>query len=186
MENLLPVVEGLLFAAGEEGLSLIQLQSVLCTCSRDQIKAAIQTLKENLNGPDHGICLMEYAGRYKLITKEEIYPWAQALFQTTQQAALSAAAMETLAIIAYQQPITRAQIEEIRGVGSDAILKKLAARGLIEAKDRLDAVGRPLLYTVTDEFMDAFSLESLDQLPELEQPAIQDTLFEDTSGKEGS
>jgi segregation and condensation protein B len=77
--------------------------------------------------------------------------------------------METLAIIAYKQPITRVEIEEIRGVNCEMMLKKLVARGLIEAKDRLDAIGKPLLYRVTDEFLDAFQLEDLKELPELPQ-----------------
>ena len=82
---------------------------------------------------------------------------------------ISQAAMETLAIIAYKQPITRVEIEEIRGVNCEMMLKKLVARGLIEAKDRLDAIGKPLLYRVTDEFLDAFQLEDLKELPELPQ-----------------
>ena len=86
--------------------------------------------------------------------------------------------METLAIIAYKGPITRVQIEEIRGVSCEMMLKKLVARDMIEAKDRLDAIGKPLLYTVTQNFLDAFELDSLQALPEIEIKETKNELFE--------
>lgn len=91
--------------------------------------------------------------------------------------------METLAIIAYKQPITRAEIEEIRGVGCDMMLKKLTARGLIEEAGRMDIPGRPILYQVTDTFMDSFRLESLQELPQLPKMEmnLEEGLFEEQS-----
>ena len=129
----------------------------------------LDALKEEYSSNAKGIELVEYANRFKFVTKEFVYPYGKQLFEEYKQPTLSQAAMETLAIIAYKQPITRVEIEEIRGVNCEMMLKKLVARGLIEAKDRLDAIGKPLLYRVTDEFLDAFQLEDLKELPELPQ-----------------
>ena len=101
-------------------------------------------------------------GIYKFITKKSIFTYAQKLFQTAKSNTLSQSALETLAIIAYKQPITRIEIEELRGVGSDMMLRKLQARNLIKEAGRSDAPGRPILYEVTEEFMDSFKLYSID------------------------
>ncbi|TGY66312.1 SMC-Scp complex subunit ScpB [Dubosiella muris] len=171
------IVEGLIFMAGEEGLSLLQLQSLLQEVSRTELLALLETIKEEYSHDAKGIELVEYASRYKFVTKEFVYPYGEKLFEQFKKATLSQAAMETLAIIAYRQPITRVEIEEIRGVSCDVMLKKLQLRGLIEAKDRLDVVGKPLLYQVTGEFLDAFELETLAELPELETKEVQEELF---------
>lgn len=175
---MISIIEGLLFLSGEEGLSIDQLQASLPEAKKEEILASIKTLQENYNDRSHGIELVEYANRYKFLTKEFIYPYGQRLFEQIKQASLSQAAFETLAIIAYKQPITRVEIEEIRGVNCEMMLKKLQARGLIEAKDRLDAIGKPLLYTVTSEFLDAFALETIKELPELPQEKHDEELFE--------
>ena len=99
--------------------------------------------------------------------KRQLHPYAEKLFAATKMATLSNAALETLAIIAYKQPITRVEIEEIRGVGCDMMIRKLLARSLIKECGRSDAPGRPFLYEVTKEFMDTFQLESLKELPDL-------------------
>ena len=96
-----------------------------------------------------------------------VHPFAQKLFQSAKTSALSQSALETLAIVAYKQPITRVEIEEIRGVGCDMMLRKLQARNLITEVGRSEAPGRPILYGVTEEFMDSFKLLSLDELPDL-------------------
>ncbi|WP_288342040.1 SMC-Scp complex subunit ScpB [uncultured Dubosiella sp.] len=171
------IVEGLIFMAGEEGLSLLQLQSLLQEVSRTELLALLETIKEEYSHDAKGIELVEYASRYKFVTKEFVYPYGEKLFEQFKKATLSQAAMETLAIIAYRQPITRVEIEEIRGVSCEVMLKKLQLRGLIEAKDRLDVVGKPLLYQVTGEFLDAFELETLAELPELETKEVQEELF---------
>lgn len=178
MDKILPVLEGLVFLAGDEGLSLLQLQSALQETSRQDLQSALKDLQKEYEKDSHGISLVEYGGKWRFVTKEMLFPYGRALFGASASPELSMAAMETLAVIAYKQPVTRVEIEEIRGVGADAILRKLQAWGLIQAKDRLDAVGRPLLYTVTDAFLDAFALESLDQLPPLDVDGQQD-LFEE-------
>ena len=174
--NTKAIIEGLLFLSGEEGLSIEQLSDAI------QMDAGsfIETLKEEYRNPDKGFELVEFANRYKFITKEFVYPYAKNIFEEVKAPSLSPAALETLAIIAYKQPITRVEIEEIRGVICEMMLKKLQLRNLIEAKDRKDVIGKPLLYTVTDEFLDTFQLESLKELPELKQIDLEDSeLFEE-------
>ena len=174
--NTKAIIEGLLFLSGEEGLSIEQLSDAI------QMDAGsfIETLKEEYRNPNKGFELVEFANRYKFITKEFVYPYAKNIFEEVKAPSLSPAALETLAIIAYKQPITRVEIEEIRGVNCEMMLKKLQLRNLIEAKDRKDVIGKPLLYTVTDEFLDTFQLESLKELPELKQKDFEDSeLFEE-------
>lgn len=167
MDNQKAIIEGLIFLSGEEGLLINQIMDSLETDDKDGVISNIEALKEEYAASNKGIELVEYASRVKFVTKEFVYPYGQKLFEEFKQATLSQAALETLAIIAYKQPITRVEIEEIRGVNCEMMLKKLQARGLVEAKDRLDVVGKPLLYSVTDEFLDAFQLETLKELPEL-------------------
>lgn len=153
--------------------------------TREELEAGLHRLQEDCIS--RGIDLVEYAGRWRFVARAEVFPYAQDLFREVRPASLSAAALETLAVIAYRQPVTRVQIEEIRGVACDTMLKKLLARGYIEARDRLDAVGRPLLYRVTDAFLDAFSLEDLQSLPELSAEGGQASLFDEvTEEPEGS
>ncbi|MCF0260691.1 MAG: SMC-Scp complex subunit ScpB [Erysipelotrichaceae bacterium] len=171
------LIEGLLYIAGEEGLSVIQLQSALQESTREEIESCLYQLQKECSDPDRGVELACYASRWKLVSKECVFDYAKRLYQDIKAPTLSSAALETLAIIAYRQPITRVEIEEIRGVSCEAMLKKLQLRGLIEAKERANAVGNPLLYTVTDGFMDAFALDSLEQLPEIEKPREQKELF---------
>ncbi|MCF0246648.1 MAG: SMC-Scp complex subunit ScpB [Ileibacterium sp.] len=171
------LVEGLLYIAGEEGLSIIQLQSTLQDYTREDIEKILFEMQKDCSSPDRGVELACYASRWKLVSKENVFEYAKRLYEDIKAPTLSAAALETLAIIAYRQPVTRVEIEEIRGVSCEAMLKKLQLRGLIEAKERSSAVGNPLLYTVTDGFMDAFALDSLDQLPEIEKPREQQELF---------
>lgn len=182
-DSLLSVLEGLLFISGDEGLSLLQIQSVLTGNSRSELTGALQKLREGYDNTQRGMELLHTGGRWKLTAKAAAAPYGKKLFENIVTPGLSQAALEVLAIIAYKQPITRVEIEEIRGVGSDAVLKKLMARDLIEAKDRLDVAGKPLLYTVTEQFLDTFGLESLQELPQIEKKT-QDSLFE--SDGEGS
>lgn len=104
-------------------MSLLQIQSVLTECTREEISKYIQNIKSKYQSKEYGFEIKEYAQRYKFVTKEEVYPYAQKLYSQIKSVSLSQAALETLAIIAYKQPITRMEIEEIRGVGCDLILK---------------------------------------------------------------
>lgn len=181
--NLKKIFEGLLFIAGDEGLSIEQIKSCLEEdILVEEIEGILdQMMKEYLQEDDRGFEMVRFGGIYKFVSKQDIHPYAEKMFASTKISTLSQAALETLAIIAYKQPITRAEIEEIRGVGCDMMVRKLLARNLIKECGRSDAPGRPFLYEVTDEFMDAFKLESLKELPEL--PTFRDEedseLFED-------
>ena len=177
MHDIKALVEGLIFLSGDEGLSMIQIQNALQIEESQKVQDALLSLKEEYASPTKGIELVEYASRYKFVTKDFVYPFGQKLFENIQHPTLSQAAIETLAIIAYKQPVTRVEIEEIRGVNCEMMLKKLQARGLIEAKDRLDVVGKPLLYQVTDIFLDTFQLETIKELPELPKPQEEQELF---------
>ncbi|MBR2067836.1 MAG: SMC-Scp complex subunit ScpB [Solobacterium sp.] len=162
------VLEGLLFLTGDDGLTLEQASDTLGT-KEDMTEKLFQHLQEYYIDDHRGIEIARFGNTYKFLSKAFVHPYAQKLFQLSSQTKLSNAALETLAIIAYKQPITRVEIEEIRGVGADVMLRKLEARGLIKEDGRSEAPGRPILYSVTNEFMDAFSLLSLDELPDLPQ-----------------
>ncbi|MEG0313877.1 MAG: SMC-Scp complex subunit ScpB [Erysipelotrichaceae bacterium] len=166
MNNLKTIIEGLLFLSGDEGLNMEQLIGVL-ELKEETINEGINALMDDYLDDSRGIELVCFGGIYKFVSKETIHPYAQKLFATTKSNVLSQAALETLAIVAYRQPVTRAEIEDIRGVGCDMMIRKLLARGLIKECGRTDAPGRPFLYEITNEFMDAFKLESLKELPEL-------------------
>ena len=164
--NYQAVIEGLLFVVGEEGIRKEQLAQVV-ELPLIRIDALLNKIKAKYEAEDYGIELVDYGNIYKFISKTTVYPYAQKLFQTGKQQSLSQSALETLAIIAYKQPITRVEIEELRGVGAEMMLRKLQARDLIREAGRSDAPGRPILYEVTEEFMDSFKLYTLNELPEL-------------------
>lgn len=166
MDEKCSVVEGLIFLSGDEGCTLEQLASA-CNMFEKDVLDLIKDIMDEYCKDYHGFECVNFGGRYKFISKEKIHEQAQALFSTNKMASLSQAALETLAIIAYKQPITRIEIEEIRGVGCDMMIRKLLARNLIKECGRADAPGKPFLYEVTEDFMDAFKLESLKELPDL-------------------
>ena len=126
--------------------------------------------------------------RYKLVTKPALAELVKKYLNSNNITELTGAALETLAIIAYKQPITRIDVDEIRGVQSSSMIQRLQLLELIKENGRLDAPGRPILYVTTDKFLDYFGLESLDQLPELDEEKQEDeemdlmTLFEQTTG----
>ncbi|MDF2556444.1 MAG: scpB [Bacillales bacterium] len=161
-----PILEALLFAAGDEGLSLDQISSVL-EVSKLEAREIIQKLQDTYKDEMRGINIVEMAGVYQLVTKKVHATYLKKLVESPANHTLSQAALETLAIISYKQPITRSEIEAIRGVKIDGPLQKLVSRLLVREVGRLDAIGRPILYGTTNEFLDYFGLKSLDELPEL-------------------
>ena len=168
MKDLAMIFEGLLFLSGDEGLTVEQLAQAVEMSDISYIEQVLEEMMKEYEDKYHGIELVRFGSIYKFITKISIHPYAQKLFQQTTMKGLSNAALETLAIIAYRQPITRVEIEEIRGVSSDVMIRKLLGRNLICECGRSDAPGKPFLYKVTDTFMDAFQLKSLEELPQLE------------------
>lgn len=162
------VLEGLLFVVGDEGITAEQAATAL-DITPELAAEYFDDLMKEYTDDSRGIEIASFGGVYRFLSKAFVHEYAKRLFQISKQATLSQAALETLAIIAYKQPITRVEIEEIRGVGADMMLRKLLARDLIRESGRSEAAGRPILYEVTEEFMNSFKLLSLKELPELPQ-----------------
>ncbi len=160
------ILEGLLFLVGDDGLTVEQASKSM-DISTKKAEQLFDALQKEYVDDSRGFEIERYGSRYRFLSKAFVHEAAKKLFSIDKISKLSNAALETLAIIAYKQPITRVEIEEIRGVGADVMIRKLEARGLIKEEGRSDAPGRPFLYSVTDEFMDAFKLLSLDELPDL-------------------
>jgi segregation and condensation protein B len=160
------ILEGLLYIVGDDGLTEEQAAETM-GITADRARDLFDMLQKKYSDDSYGIEIANYGGIYRFLSKAFVHEYAKKLFQLGKESALSQAALETLAIVAYKQPITRVEIEEIRGVGADMMLRKLMARDLIRESGRSEAPGRPILYEVTEEFMDSFKLLSLSELPEL-------------------
>jgi segregation and condensation protein B len=165
--KILSIIEALLFVAGEEGLSLDQLMAVTGE-SEAVLLEALNTLKKKLiEKEERGLELVEVAHRFQLVTKQELSDYISRLIDNPKPVALSQASLETLAIIAYKQPVSRAEVEEVRGVKSEKAIQTLVAKGLIKEVGRVEATGRAILYGVTDTFLQHFGLRSIDELPHI-------------------
>lgn len=175
--------EALLFVAGEDGLKLEELAQ-LTRSTPEHVSASLKWLKNKYEMDDNsGLTLIETADNFRLVTKKPLSPLIQLYAQSPLSKQLSKASIETLAVIAYKQPITRMEIEEIRGVQLSSSLQKLKHRELIQEIGRLDAPGKPVLYGTTDYFLDYFGLNDLTELPELEieEEISNQNLFADMS-----
>lgn len=166
-------LEGILFAFGDEGLERDQLKIAL-GLGDEAFDQLIQDFKEKLNLEDRGLNLVDYGGFYKFVTKNQLHDLIAEMLEFNKTKKLSQAALETLAIIAYKQPITRIEIEDIRGVNSDMMCRRLEAMDLIHEVGRAESAGRPILYEVTPEFMDVFKLTTLSELPEIKLEMMDD------------
>ena len=173
------IIEGLLFAAGDEGLDVKQIAEVIDLPPRET-SAILEEMAEDFKREERGIQIVEIAGAYQLTTLPEHAPYFEKLAQSPTRSSLSQAALETLAIIAYKQPLTRIDIEEIRGVKSDRAIQTLLAKNLIEETGRAETVGRPILYGTTKAFLDYFGLAGLHELPEAAMFQDADQLEEET------
>ncbi|MBB6735823.1 SMC-Scp complex subunit ScpB [Cohnella zeiphila] len=159
------ILEGLLFVSGDEGLSVKAMAEVV-EMDADVVRDVLKDLQTNLVRGKRGIRIVEVAGSFRLTTAPDHAPYFEKLAYSPARSSLSQAALETLAIIAYRQPITRVEIEEIRGVKADRALHTLVVKDLIEEVGRADALGRPILYGTTKSFLDYFGLASLNELPD--------------------
>lgn len=171
--NLSSKIEALLFVAGDDGLTLKQLQ-FLTEADNEELQAGIKELETRYADSVSGICLKELAGVFQLVTKQEVAETIQKLVENPTVQALSQASLEVLAIIAYKQPITRVEVEDLRGVKSEKALHTLAAKGLVQEAGRVEGTGRAILYGTTKEFLNYFGLKNLDELPPLPEEAIND------------
>lgn len=177
--NKLAVLEGLLFVVGEDGLTTSQIMDIL-ELTNEEAKELISTLRERYENDSYGIRINFLGNTFKLTTKKEHRDYYQRLIESPESNALSQAALETLAIVAYNQPITRVDVDEIRGVSSSQMIRKLVAKGLLKESGRSDAIGRPILYQTTSEFLDYFGLATIEDLPKVEDfvsevPEVSDT-----------
>lgn len=177
--NYKALIEGLLFVSGNEGLTLIDLSSIIGVDS-DIILSSLNELINDYKSDDRGIRIEIFGESYKLVTKKEYKDYLKKMVPDEEDL-LTQSNLETLAIIAYNQPITRIQVEEIRGVSSSHVIRKLLMRDLICEMGKSDLPGKPLLYGTTNFFLDYFGISSLDQLPKIELPDsddIETNLFE--------
>lgn len=163
------IIEALLFAIGEEGLSIEELSNILEE-SEEKIKEELIILDNSYK--NRGIELKLLGNKYKLITKLEYKDYIKKLTDEVSNN-LSKSALETLAIIAYNEPVTRMQIDDLRGVNSSQMIRNLISKGFIEDVGRSDLPGKPLLYKTTNHFLDYFNLSSKDELPELKEEEIE-------------
>jgi segregation and condensation protein B len=164
-------VEALLLIA-EEPLTIERLAEILQLCSKD-ISEILHVLKERYALQTSGLTLVEVNNGYKLGTKPEMSHYIEALYRQPAQG-LSGAALEVLAIIAYKQPVTKGEVDFLRGVQSDRALSTLVEKGLVQDVGRKDGPGRPILYGTTEQFLLHFGLKSLEELPELDFESLQE------------
>lgn len=162
------VLEGLLFVVGEDGLTMEQIEEVL-DITEEEAKEVLLELKKDYEEECRGLRIDYLGNRIKLTTKFEHREYYQKLIENPETNFLSQAALETLAIIAYNAPITRVQVDTIRGVGSTQIIRKLVAKGFIKEAGRSELPGRPILYETTSEFLDYFGLSTIDDLPNMDE-----------------
>ena len=178
------ILEAMLFAVGEDGLSLEDICNIL-EIDEETAKKEIEILEKLYT--DRGIELKLLGNKYKLITKEEYKEYIKKLTEEVSNS-LSKSALETLAIIAYNEPITRIQIDEIRGVNSTIMIRNLVLKGFVEDAGRSDLPGKPKLYKTTNHFLDYFNLSSREDLPKLTEEEIEvleEDLFQTRYKEEG-
>ncbi len=161
------ILEGLLFVVGEDGLTLEQIKDVL-EVEEDVAKNIIMELKKDYEDESRGLRIDFLGNRFKITTKFEHKEYYQKLLENPETNFLSQAALETLAIIAYNEPVTRVQVDAIRGVDSTSTIRKLVAKGFIKEAGRSELPGRPILYETTHEFLDYFGLSSIEDLPNID------------------
>ncbi|HAL00593.1 MULTISPECIES: SMC-Scp complex subunit ScpB [unclassified Exiguobacterium] len=170
------IIESLLFVVGDDGIDprgLSQALEISEAAAREQLLA----LQTTFEAERRVLQIVESGGVFKMVTRKEMSPYIQAYAGSLAEDSLSRAAMETLVIIAYKQPVTRADIEVVRGVKTERVIHTLSAKGLIEEAGRAKGVGRAKLYKTTDHFLDHFGLNSIEELPPLE--------FEETFESDG-
>jgi segregation and condensation protein B len=162
--NPIDVVEALLFAS-DTPLEPSQIRDVLELGSVDEARALVAELSDRYATAPHGLVITEVAGGYRMVTRPELAPWLVRLARARTRVRLSRPALETLAIVAYKQPVSRPELDAIRGVNSEGVLENLLERRLLRITGRKDAPGRPFLYETTREFLVAFGLRDLGDLP---------------------
>ncbi len=164
--NKLAILEGLLFVVGDEGLTLDNICEIM-VINKKEAQELLKQLKEEYNKENRGIRISFIGESFKLTTKQEHKEYYQKLISNKDSNTLSQSALETLAIIAYNQPITRMEIDELRGISSINMIRKLMAKDLIKISGKSSLPGKPNLYRTTSEFLDYFGLATINDLPDL-------------------
>lgn len=162
------ILEGLLFVVGDDGLTLEDVIDIL-NITEDEAKNLVYKLKTEYEKNNRGLRLNYLGNTFKLTTKEEHKEYYEKLLENPKTHTLSQAALEVLAIIAYNEPITRVEIDNMRGVESIYVLRKLLAKGLVKEAGKSNTPGRPILYKTTDDFLDYFGLATKEDLPKIEE-----------------
>ncbi len=168
------IIEGLTFAAGDI-VSPAQIADVIAEVtggdppSEEEILSAVDELNESFAANNRGVRIQKWAGGLQMTTGREVAPYLKTFREQTHERRLSRSLMETLAIVAYRQPTTKPEVDYVRGVDADYALRKLMGMDLVDVVGRSDSVGRPMLYGTTDDFLTAFGLNSLDDLPDLRE-----------------
>lgn len=166
VSELKAIVEALIFASPEP-LTMKALLKLLDTEPKEEVVAAVEALKQQYDTPG-GLQLVEVAGGYQIVTRPELHEWVRRLFHERTTQKLSVPALETLAVIAYKQPVTAPEVAEIRGVNASGVIGTLVERRLVKIVGRKQVVGRPFLYGTTREFLERFGLNDLGDLPKVE------------------
>jgi segregation and condensation protein B len=167
MPEPIDVVEGLLFAS-DAPLEAERIREVLSLDSEDEARDVVAMLRERYERESRALQITEVAGGYRMVTRPELAPWLIRLARTRTRVRLSRAALEALAIVAYKQPVSRPEVDAVRGVNSEGVLDNLLERRLVRIAGRKEAPGRPFLFETTREFLVAFGLRDLDDLPKVE------------------
>jgi len=165
--NLKSALEALLFAS-DKPLTLEQIKNALDTKETEQLCVVIQNLKSEYESTNRGMRIAEIANGYQMVTATNFAPFLKKLYKTRHVERLSRPALETLAIIAYKQPLIRREIESLRNVNTDGVIKNLLEKDLIRVSGRKKAPGRPLVFATTRQFLEYFGLKSLEELPKME------------------
>lgn len=171
IEKLQSAIEAILFTMGDS----VELEKLASAIGHDEetTRKLIHNMMDKYEAADRGLRIIELDNAYQLCTKKEMYEYLIRVAKQPKRYVLTDVLLETLSIIAYKQPVTKLEIEKIRGVKSDHAVNKLVEYGLVEETGRLDAPGRPLLFGTTEEFLRRFSVHSLDELPVLDQEQIE-------------
>lgn len=185
-EELLAAIEAILFVSGEP-VTVEDLADVLTDAPKEQIESALEEIRLRFDTTASGIALEQIAGGYRFATRAQFDPFLRKVFSKQNEGRLSIAALETLAIIAYRQPITSPEISDIRGVNSSAVLRTLLERRMVRIVGRKNVVGSPFLYRTTKDFLVHFGLNEIRDLPQLEEftEILGENVIEELAGEMG-
>ena len=178
------IIEAILFVAGD-AVDRTELAKAM-NLTEEELSEALVTLESTYNFDRRGLRMLQFGEHVQLTTRPDYAPYVEHLLQPVQRQSLSQAIMETLAVIAYKQPVTKAEVEQIRGVKCDYSIQSLTGKGLIQEAGRKEALGRPILYATTDAFLRHFCISSLDELPEIDFSKLTQSLENAEAEKAGA